>query len=128
MTSIFPEFLANLGCAPAGILTLQADDHRLDRGRQAVRLTEGPAATVGERLEAAIFVAIEDLIPGLAGDAELGAQRRLLAAGVAAEPLRDDLADLVELDPLADGRVRRECDDRAAHAGRVRIRRFVRCA
>jgi len=52
---LLAEFLANLGRAPAGILALQADDHRLDRGRQAVGLAEGPAATVSERLEAAIL-------------------------------------------------------------------------
>src|SRR5262245_42480261 len=43
------------------------------------------------------------------------------AARVAPETPRDDLADLVELDPLADGRERGQRDDRAAHAGRVGI-------
>src|SRR4029450_5508617 len=61
----------------------------------AVRLAEGPAAAVGERLEAAIFIAGEDLVAGLARDAELGAQRRhLLAleqAGDKSEPLVHDV-------------------------------------
>jgi hypothetical protein len=59
---------------------LEADDPRLDRGRQAIRLAEGPTATVGQSREAAIFVAVEDLVAGLARDAELGAQRRHLLA------------------------------------------------
>ena len=42
------EFLADLGRAPARIFAFEADDHRLDRRGQAVRLAEGPAAPVGE--------------------------------------------------------------------------------
>src|SRR4030095_12525594 len=77
---LLTELLADLGRAPAGILALPPDDPRLDRGRQAVRLAERPAVAVGQGLEAAIFVAVEDLVAGLARDAELGAQRRHLLA------------------------------------------------
>jgi len=77
---LLAELLADFRRAPAGILALEADDYRLDRGREAVGLAEGPAVTVGERLETAIFVAVEDLVASLARDAELGAQRRHLLA------------------------------------------------
>jgi len=69
-----------LGAPQPGILALEADDDRLQLGRQAVRLAEGPAAAVSQSLEAAICVAVEDLVARLAGDAELGAQRRHLLA------------------------------------------------
>src|SRR5262249_43748449 len=88
---LLTKLLADLGRTPAGILALEADDDCLDLSREPVRLAEGPAAAVSERFEAAIFVAVEDLVAGLAGDAELGAQRRhLLAleqAGDKSEPL-----------------------------------------
>jgi len=51
----------------------------------------GPSAAVAERRDAAVFVPVEDLVAGLARDAELGAQgRHLLAleqAGDKSEPL-----------------------------------------
>jgi hypothetical protein len=77
---LLPAFLADLGRAPAGILALEADDSRLERGRPAVGLAEGPTVTVGQGLEAAILIAVEDLVASLARDAELGAQRRHLFA------------------------------------------------
>jgi hypothetical protein len=58
-------------------------------------LAKRPAATIGERGHATVFVAVEDLIAGFAGDAELGAQRgHLLAleqAGDKPEPLVHDV-------------------------------------
>jgi hypothetical protein len=43
-----------------------------------MKTAAGPSAAVGQALEAAILVAAEDLVAGLAGNAELTAQRRRL--------------------------------------------------
>ena len=102
-----PQFLADLGRAPPGVLALQADDRRFDRRRQAIRLAIGPPAAIGEGRDAAVFVAVENLVAGLAGDAELGAQRRhLLAleqAGDKPEPLVHDVTLLPRHAPSSEG-------------------------
>ena len=77
---LLPQLLPNLRRPPAGILALQAHDDSLELGRQPIRLAIGPPAPVGKGLPAAIFVAGEDLVAGLARDPELGAQRRHLLA------------------------------------------------
>src|SRR6185295_1379873 len=68
------------GRAPAGILPLQPHDHRFELRRQSIRLAVRSVAAVAEGLNPAVFVAVEDLVAGLARDPELGAQRRHLLA------------------------------------------------
>src|SRR5262245_52356656 len=77
---LLPELFADLGRAPARILPLQAHDRGFDRRRQPIRLPVRPMAPIGEGLDAAVLVAVEDLVAGLPRDPELGAQRRHLFA------------------------------------------------
>src|SRR5262245_39730607 len=90
-----PELFADLRRAPPRILPLEPDNHGLDRCRETIGLAKRPAAPIGERGQATVFVAVEDLIAGFAGDPELNAQRgHLLAleqAGDKPEPLVHDL-------------------------------------
>jgi hypothetical protein len=75
-----PQLLPNLRRAPARILALQMDDDRLELRRQPIRLPVRPPAPVGEGLDAAVFVAVENLVAGLPGNPELGTQGRHLFA------------------------------------------------
>jgi len=70
---LMPQFLPDLGRAPAGIFALEPDDRRLDRGRQPIRLPIRSAAAIIEGHDTAVFIPVEDLVAGLAGDAKLGA-------------------------------------------------------
>ena len=65
------EKLAELARAPMGLLALEGDDQALDLGRQLVGVAHRPARAVAQGLEAMLLVAIEDLVAGLARDAEL---------------------------------------------------------
>lgn len=75
-----PQLLPNLRRAPARVLALQPDDRRLERRRQPIRLAIRPPTAIGKRPEPAVFVPLEDLVAGLAGNAECGAQGRHLLA------------------------------------------------
>ncbi|OWW00947.1 hypothetical protein ATY81_06840 [Rhizobium sp. R72] len=55
------------------LLLLEPHDHCLDRLRQLVGVTHRPSRPIRQRLQAVILVAIEDLVAGLARDAELPA-------------------------------------------------------
>src|SRR5918994_260199 len=77
---LLPELFADLGRAPAGILPLQAHDRGLKGRRQPIRLPVRSMAPVAKGLNAAVLVTVEDLVAGLAGNPELGAQRRHLLA------------------------------------------------
>ena len=72
------EELSDLTGAPMGLVAFEADDQALDLVGQLVGVADGPAGAVGEGLEAAVVVAPEDLVAGLARDGELAAQRRHL--------------------------------------------------
>jgi hypothetical protein len=61
-----PQLFADLRRAPARILALQVDDHRFQLRRQAIGLTMGPPAAIAEALQAAVLVAGEDFVAGLA--------------------------------------------------------------
>jgi hypothetical protein len=50
--------------------------HRFQLRWQSIRLAIGPATAIREHRDAAILVAIKDLVARLAGDPELGAQGR----------------------------------------------------
>ncbi len=74
------QLLADLGRAPGGVFLAQLDDPALDLEGQLVGLPVGPAAAIGEAFEADVAIAPVELVAGLAGDAELPAQRRHLVA------------------------------------------------
>jgi len=74
------SFSRIFGAPPAGILPLQSHNDRFKLRRQSIRLAMRPPRAVAESFSAAISVAIENLVAGLAGDPELGAQRRHLLA------------------------------------------------
>src|SRR4029453_2554000 len=77
---LLPELFADLGRAPARILPLQAHDRGFDGRRQPIRLPMRTVAPIREGLNAAVLVAVEDLVARLPRDPELGAQRRHLLA------------------------------------------------
>ena len=56
-----------------GFSLLRPDDQALDLLRQLVGVAHRPPGAVAQRLEPVLLVAIEDLVAGLAGDAELPA-------------------------------------------------------
>jgi hypothetical protein len=60
-----PQLFADLRRPPAGIFPLQAHNHRFKLRRQSIGLTMRAAAAITERAEAAVFVAIENLVAGL---------------------------------------------------------------
>ena len=67
------ELLPDLGRAPARLVLFEAHDLRLDLDGQLVGMAVGPARAVGQPVQANRVVAGEDLVAGLAGDAELAA-------------------------------------------------------
>ena len=56
------------------------DDHGLNGCREPIRLAIRPPAAIRKGRDAVVFVPLENLVAGLARDAELGAQRRHLFA------------------------------------------------
>jgi hypothetical protein len=70
--------LPDLRRAPAWLVLLQARDQRLDLERQLIGVAIRPPRAVGQPFQADLVVAGEDLVAGLARDAELPAQRRHL--------------------------------------------------
>src|SRR5512138_1092291 len=77
---LLPELFADLGRAPTRILPLQAHDRGFDGRWQPIRLPVRSMAPIAEGLNPTILVAVEDLVAGLPGNPELGAQRRHLLA------------------------------------------------
>ena len=74
------ELVADLRRAPVGLLPLELNDQLLDLKGEPVRLSIGPSTAIGQALEPAILIALEDLVAGLARDIELPAQRCHLLA------------------------------------------------
>jgi hypothetical protein len=56
------------------LVPLEIDDQPLDLVRQLVGIPHRPARAIAQRIQSLIFVAVEDLVTGLAGNAELAAQ------------------------------------------------------
>jgi len=77
---VVDQLVADLGCAPGGVLLLDPEDRPLDLERQLVALPVGGLAAVVQPIEATGLVALKDLVAGDPGDAELPAQRRHLLA------------------------------------------------
>ena len=75
-----PQFLADLRRAPRRILLLEADDLRLNDPRQLIGVPQRAATAIGQALEPAVLIAIEDLVAGLARDPELATEHRHLLA------------------------------------------------
>src|SRR6516225_12468205 len=55
------------------LLVLQPNDQTFDLSRQLIGIAYGPPGAVSQSLQAMLLVAVEDLVAGLAGDAELPA-------------------------------------------------------
>ena len=64
---------ANLAGAPVRLLALQPDDQGLELLRELVGVADRPPGAVAQRLQPVLLVAVENLVAGLAGDAELPA-------------------------------------------------------
>ncbi len=65
--------LTDLACAPVRLLWLEADNEALDLLRQLIGVAHRAPAAVGKSLKPVFLVAIEDLVAGLPGYAELPA-------------------------------------------------------
>ena len=75
------QALADLASTPAGVLALHVQDVVLHLKRKLIGIAIGTSASVGQPLNAAFLVAIEDLVAGLAGNPELPAKFRHRLAG-----------------------------------------------
>jgi hypothetical protein len=75
------QALSDLAGTPAGMLALHVENEILHLKRQLMRVAVWTTASIGKPLNAAFLVTIEDLVAGLAGDAELPAQFRHRLAG-----------------------------------------------
>ena len=64
------EQFADLARAPMRLLALERDDQALDLQGQLIGIAHWAARTVAQRFDTVIFVAGEDLVAGLARDAE----------------------------------------------------------
>ena len=80
------EQFADFARAPMRLVALEIDDQPLHLVRQLVGIAHRPARAIGERLEPLIPIAIEDLVAGLAGNAEIAAH---LAHALAVEKTGD---------------------------------------
>src|SRR5882724_8344329 len=70
------QALSDFPSTPGGVLALHVQNIVLKLKRKLPAIAIGPPTTVGQPLNAAGLVAIEDLVAGLAGDAELSAEFR----------------------------------------------------
>ena len=70
--------LPDLRCAPVRLILLQTHDLRLDLKGQLIGVPIWPARAIGQAFQPDLIVAGEDLVAGLARDAELPAQPRHL--------------------------------------------------
>src|ERR1700751_1305205 len=64
------QTLADLTGTPMGLLALGRDDQGFDLLRQLVGVANRPTRTIGQGLQTGFLVALEDLVPGLARNAE----------------------------------------------------------
>src|SRR3990172_11047848 len=72
--------LPDLAGAPMRLVALQADDRGFQLRRQLVGIAHRPTRPVGQGLQPVLLVTIEDLVAGLARDAELTAHMAHLLA------------------------------------------------
>jgi len=62
--------------APMRLVAFEPDDQALDRVRQLIGVAHRPPRAVGQGFKPVFLVALENLVTGLAGDAELPADLR----------------------------------------------------
>ena len=65
------QAFADLASAPVRLLPFEVDDGGLHLLRQLVGLTPGSARTVRQGFQTGFFIAVKDLVAGLARDSEL---------------------------------------------------------
>ena len=70
------QAFADLASVPVRLLLLEMEDGGLDLLRQLVTVTPRPARTVRQGLQPRLFVAVKNLVAGLARDGEFSTQRR----------------------------------------------------
>src|SRR5882762_11929363 len=70
------QAFADLACAPVRLLPFELEDGGLHLLGQLVGVTPGSARTVRQRFQTGFFVAIENLVAGLARDSKLPTKRR----------------------------------------------------
>jgi hypothetical protein len=59
--------LADLACPPMRLLLLAPDDQALDLIRQLIGIAHRPPTAIGQCLQAALFVPVENFVAGLSG-------------------------------------------------------------
>ena len=74
------QFVPDLGRAPGGMLPLDGEDGLLDLERRLVGVAIGSSGPILQTTQCELLVAVEELVAGLAGDAELPAKRGHLLA------------------------------------------------
>jgi len=72
------ELLTDLRRTPTGIFLFELDDALLDLEREAIGIPRGPSGAIVQPLQAAVFIARENLVAGFSGDIELATQGRHL--------------------------------------------------
>ena len=92
--------LADSAGAPVRLLLLAADDEAFNLPRELIGVADRPARAVRQGLEAVVLVALEDLVAGLARDAELPAD---LAHRLAVQKTRDEPQTLLHNRTLLPG-------------------------
>ena len=75
------QSLADFSSTPAGVLALQVQNVILYLKRKLIGVAIGTAASVGESLNTAFLITIEDLVAGLTGNPKLSAKVRHRLAG-----------------------------------------------
>src|ERR1700738_239971 len=70
------QAFADLACTPVGLLPFEVQDGGLHLLGQLVAVTPGSARTVGQSFQTGFFVAVKNLIDGLARDNELSTKSR----------------------------------------------------
>ena len=78
---IYAATFADLAGTPAGMLVLYVHDEVLDLKRKLVGVAVGTPAAVGQPLNAALLITIEDLVACLSRDPKLPAKFRHRLAG-----------------------------------------------
>src|SRR5438105_11187283 len=68
--------LANLASTPMRLLALEGDDQALNPGWRLVGVAHRTTRAIRQRFDPAMLVALEDLVGGLLGDAEIPPQSR----------------------------------------------------
>ena len=65
--------LPDFARAPMRLVPLEIDDQPLHLVRQLVGIAYRPTRAIAQRIEPLVLVAVEDLVAGLAGNAEIAA-------------------------------------------------------